>query len=127
MFCNASCKFITEVRKYKGEDYPPQTIKGIIVAIQMYLKSQCINWRLLNENVDVFVDLFNVVNNVMKLCTEMGLGVVNSAAPVSNSMEEMMWSNGTLGEHSPAQLLDTIMFLIGVNCSLRGGSEHHRL
>ena len=61
-------------------------------------------------------NLFNVVDNVMKLCTEMGLGVVNSAVPVTNNM----WHSGVLGEHTPPQLLDTIMLLIGVNCTLRG-------
>ena len=34
---------------------------------------------------------------------------------------------GVLGEQTPVQLLDTVMFLIGVNCSLRGGQEHRNL
>ena len=63
--CKALCKFITEVKKHNSDDYPPQSIKGLIIAIQMYLKTNKVNWRLLNENDDVFVDLFNVVNNVM--------------------------------------------------------------
>ena len=82
---------------------------------------------MLNEDDEAFVDLFNVVDNVMKLRTEMGLGVVNSCASVSNAMENEMWSPGVLGEHTPAQLLDTILFLIGINCSLRDGMEHRRL
>ena len=57
----------------------------------------------------------------------MGLGVVNNATPVSNAMEEKMWIEGVLGEHSPGQLLDTIMYLMGVNLSVRGGNEHRKL
>ena len=43
LFCNALCKFISKVRKYQGDDYPPQTVKGLIIAIQMYLKSNWVN------------------------------------------------------------------------------------
>ena len=120
-------KFITEVRKRNSEDYPPQSIKGMIIAVQMYLKTKRINWRLLNEVDDVFVDLFYVVDNTMKERTERGMGVVNSATPITNSMEDKMWREGVLGEHSPAQLLDTVMYLLGVNLSLRGGNEHRKL
>ena len=80
----------------------------------------------MNKNDPILVDLFNVVDNVMKLCTEMGWGVVNSAAPVTNNMEEEMWQSGVLGEHTPAQLLEIIMFLIGVNCAL-GCNKHCHL
>ena len=73
------------------------------------------NWRLLNENDVVFVDLSNIVDNVIKMRTEMGLRVIESAEPVSTNMEDQIWQTGVLGEHSPAQLLDTVMFLIGVN------------
>ena len=59
--------------------------------------------------------------------TEQGLGFVNSAKPITNNMEEEMWNAGVLGEHMPVQLLDMVMFLIGINCSLRGGKEHHNL
>ena len=38
-----------------------------------------------------------------------------------------MWLTRVLGEHTPAQLLDTIMHVIGVNCALRGAGEHRKL
>ena len=92
----------------------------------MYLKTNKVNRRLLNKNDDVFVNLFNVVDNVMKLRTKEEFGFVNSAKPVNN-MEEGIWNTGVLGEHTPVQLLDTVMFQIGINCSLRGGKEHRYL
>ena len=38
-----------------------------------------------------------------------------------------MWSSRVLGEHSPSQLGDTVMFLLGINLALRGGDEQKRL
>ena len=34
-----------------------------------------------------------------------------------------MWTSCVLGEHSPSQLGDTIMFLLGINLALRGEDE----
>ena len=76
-FCNSLCKFIVEIQKVKGGDYPPQTVQALILAIQMHLKTCRVNWRLLNKDDPIFVDLFNIADNVMKPHTEMGLGVVN--------------------------------------------------
>ena len=120
-YANSLCKFIAEVRKVKGGEYPPQMVHALIIAIQIYLKTCRINWKLLSEDDEVFIDLYNVVDNVMKERTEMGLGKVNSADPVTNAMENEMWKNGVLGGHTPSQLLDTVMYLIRVNCALQGG------
>ena len=91
-FCNSLCKFITEVRKVKGGVYPPQTVRVLILSIQMYLRTCRVNWRLLKEEDDIFIDLFNVVDNVMKERTDMGLGKVISAISVTNATENEICS-----------------------------------
>ena len=32
-----------------------------------------------------------------------------------------MWKSGLLGEQHPCQLLDTLIYLLGIHCALRGG------
>ena len=59
----------------------------------------------------------------MKECTKRGLGVVKHATPVSNKMENEMYSKGLLGKDTPDKLLKTGLFLIGVNFALCGGDE----
>ena len=36
-FCSTMCKFVTEVHKHNGKDYPPNSLKGMVNAIQFYL------------------------------------------------------------------------------------------
>ena len=74
-----------------------------------------------------FADLFNFVDNTMKDRVSEGLGVVCSSTPITIEMENQRWQSGVLGEHTPTQLMETVLFLIGINSALRGGAEHKRL
>ena len=91
----------------------PNSIKEMIVCIQMYLSMQGVYWKLLSEKDEIFIELFNLVDNMMKNLTEKGKGVVHSATPITSAMEEKMWMSGVLREHSPSQLGDTLVFLLG--------------
>ncbi len=41
--------------------------------------------------------------------------------------EEKMWNEGILGESNLKQLFQTIMYLVGLRCALRGGEKHRNL
>ena len=59
-----------------------------------------------------------------------GLGIkvkVKEAEAFSREKKEKLWSLKRLRDHSPNVLLDTMVFLIGKNFSLRSGKEHHIL
>ena len=42
-------------------------------------------------------------------------------------MEEKLWESGLLGDHNPQVLVDTVLYLIGLNFALRSGEEHWHL
>ncbi len=41
--------------------------------------------------------------------------------------EEKMWQSGILGESTPEQLLNTVIFLLGIHLSLHAVDEHKAL
>ena len=42
-------------------------------------------------------------------------------------VENKLWSSWVLGEQNPDQLRCMVLFLIGLNISLRAGDEHYAL
>ena len=56
----------------------------------MYLKTQRVNWRVLTEGNEIFVDLYNVTDNVMKEHRKRGMGIIRHRAPISLQWKEKM-------------------------------------
>ena len=123
--CFAMCRFVREVKKMDGTDFPPNTIRELVVMIQMYLHENNVFWKLYDEQE--FIHLKNVVDNTMKERHSEGLGVRRSNDIISLSQEDKLFNSGILGESSPLQLLRTVIYMIGLHCALRGGVEHNNL
>ena len=123
--CFALSRFIREVCKIDGNEFPPKTVREIIVMIQMYLHENSIYWKLLDQ-VE-FISLRNVVDNTMKERHAMGLDVRQSSDIISIRHEDVLFQKGILGEENPMQLLRTLVYMIGLHCALRGGIEHNCL
>ncbi len=63
-------RFIAEVKKLNGQEYPPKTLYEIIVCVQMHLESQGIFWKLIDDGD--FVNVKFALDNVMKKQTALG-------------------------------------------------------
>ena len=120
------CRFIVEVIKIKtGEDYPGHTLYQFCIAIQKYLFSKGLKWKLIEGDFD---QLRTVLDNTMKERAQQNIGtVVKRAEMISLEHEKSLWDSGLLGESNPEQLRDTVLFLIGLNVGLRAGDEQYNL
>ena len=119
-------RFIVETRKKDGSEFPPKTLKQIILLIQMYLKSLGFIYEFL-EDVS-FAGLTNCLDNKMKLNASKGLGrKVRKAEPLEAYHIDALWKGGYLGDDQPQKLLDTMLVLVGINFGLRAGKEHRIL
>ena len=121
----ALSKFVTEIKRLDGKDYPPNTIREIVICIQMFLHENMIMWKLFDH--PEFVSLRNVVDNTMKIRHSEGLGVRQSADILTMSHEDVLYQKKILGWENPQQLLNTVIYMTGMRFALRGGIEHNNL
>ena len=120
------CRFLTEIKKLDGSDFPPKTLKDIILSLQFYLETRGYTYHLIDD--DLFREIRFTLDNLMKRRTILGLGNhVRQAQIITFEDEELMWKKGVLGSGSPRQLVDTILYKVGLCCALRAGKEHRVL
>ena len=118
--------FIVEVRNESGKEYRPNSIYEIIISIQHHLRASGKFVNFLDDNV--YSKLKSVLDAKMKSLSKQGLGIDKKQADViSVEQEEILWSTGILGSDKPQQLLNTMVYLIGLNFALRAGQEHRNL
>ena len=117
-FIFAMCAFIPEVTKLNGSDYPGKTLYEMVMSVQKYLNENKVFWKVVDDLE--FLEIRTVLDNVMKQrAAENVGGVVKQAQCIPLEFEQKLWDRGVLGEQTPDQLRDTILFLIGVNCGLK--------
>ena len=120
-------KFVVEVRKRDGTEYPPNTLFQIVMGIQSYVKfSTTRDVKFLHN--PAFERFRQVLDGEMKRLTQKGLGLKKRQAEIiEDEDEERLWSSGQLGDHNPRVLLHTVLYLNGKNFALRSGREHRSL
>jgi len=118
--------FLLEVVKKDGTPFPPNTLRGLILSLQMFLECQGRSVKLLSG--PKFVPVQSTLDAVIKRSASQGLSLQSKQARViSEEMENVLWSRGLLGDKSPTTLLNTMVFVLGMHFALRGREEHRCL
>ena len=121
-------RFILEVRKKDGCEYPPDTLHHLCSGIVRFLRTNGTH-----SSLDIFKDPFfapfrSSLDAEMKRLQSKGLGSKrNQAEPITEQEEDLLWEKGKLGDHNPRVLLQTIFYMVGVFFALRSGHEHRAL
>ena len=122
----ALCRFITEVKKVDGTDFPGKTLYDILICIQFHL--ECLGFSLKVINDEAFWDIKYTLDNTMKQHVALGIGLsVRQAEVLSVTDEDYLWSLGFLGSSTLDQLLNTAVFCTGKGFALHAGKEHRAL
>ena len=122
----ALCRFITEVKKIDGHEFPGKTLYHLVVCIQFHLECLRFAFKIINDLA--FKDLKVTLDNTMKARVSQGIGLsVKQAQVIMATMRILLWSLGFLGTSHLEQLLNTVIFCIGKGFALRAGKEHRAL
>lgn len=119
--------FIAEVRKCDGSMYPPKTYKEIISSFQHHLNNELgMNWSIFLDKD--FQETRKVLDAQMKKSAEAGnVKLPKRSHSISFEDEEQLWKTGTLGSSTPKQLIETLIYELGLHLSLRASKEHRDL
>ena len=104
--CFALSRFVREVKKINGNDYPPNTPRELVIMVQMYLHQNGVFWKLLDDSM--FASLRNVLDNTMKERHKAGLGVRRSSEIITLETEDKLFKE--MGEQNPLQLLRKVIY-----------------
>ena len=115
----ALCLFMAEVTKVSGEEYLGKTLYQLAVSIEHYLNEKGLKGKLVDgPNFEWFRIM---LDNVMKERALANIGMVKKQAElIPMNFENELWECGILGEDNGDKLHNTILFLLGINCSLKG-------
>ena len=121
-------RFILEVRKKDGTEFPPGSLHHIVCGIQPHLRFHG------KPEIDFFKDApfaeFRMsLDAEMKRLQRCGLGSKRKKAePISCEEEEVLWQKGVLGSSNPQSLVDTmLLYMCEIYFALRSGQEHRQL
>ena len=92
-------RFVAEVRKEDGQEYPSKTIYEMICSLLCYLRFNCKEpLFLIDKKGCKFRNLNSALNFVVKERAEEGIGSITSQAEViTPDQMEYLWQNGFLG------------------------------
>ena len=119
-------RFICEVRKANGTEYPADTLYSLVMCIQLYMDHIGKNYKFLND--ESFIQIKNTLDNVMKANSRNPeIKPRKQAQIITVAEEDALWDNGVLGSDTPKTLLHTMVYVNGLNFALRGGIEQRNL
>lgn len=122
----ALSRFVLEVKKKTGQLYPTETLYELVIAVQMYCHMNGKYYKFIDD-VD-FLTLRNVLNNRMRYLAQKGYTCPRQKAEaIDVDDENQMWETGVLGDSNPKQLVDTLLYMLGVHFALRAVKEHKAL
>ena len=117
--------FLAEIKRQDKSEYKANSILQFLLCLQTHCKIHDKRYTFLRE--PRFEAIRNAVDSVMRKRQREGLGNnPRKAEIITMDMEEYLWQNKVLGNATPKQLVQTLIFLFGIRLMLRSG-EHRNL
>ncbi|XP_045187446.2 uncharacterized protein LOC123545176 [Mercenaria mercenaria] len=110
-------KFVTECKNKEGENYTPETLRGVIFGLQRFLKTYCMS---LNTKPVTFIKnefqypkYCQAMKKRIKDLAATGVAKKNAqAVGITSKEEEYLWDLGIFGCNTAESLSNTVFFYI---------------
>ena len=117
-------QFYAELREENGQDYKPDSLKVMQVALDRHLRSQIHPKSILRDTE--FLSSRKVLEGKARKLRDQGLGErPNKPKSLTKEEEEILWENGQLGNPNPHFLINTMWWVLTMHFGLRSRQEHH--
>ena len=120
-------RFVLEVRKQDGKDYPFRSLYNLCAAIQRYLRekeSMC-DIHILDQKNAHFRKFVGALDSKMMELARKGIGTeTNSADPITKQDEEYLWERNVINTNTAQGLSFGIYFYNSKLFGLRAMDEH---
>ena len=123
-------EFISEVRRFDGEMYPPDSLMVLCAGVQRFLREDGNRPDLsfLDGYDKDYPKFQSALGQVVKDLQDRGIGTVKRKADTFNQeMEKELWNKGVLSFHSPKGLSRAVYFYITKGFWLRSRGDHRNL
>ena len=118
-------KFCVDARQKNGKEYRHEVLYSLFCALNRVIRESQPDLVLFKSpHLKLLQD---VLDSRLKDLQSRQSPFRKKAKALSQKDEELLWTTGSLGTHSPAVLLDTLVFLARKIFALRGGQEHRDL
>ena len=121
---NLLSKFYAEVKKVNGADYEPESLRVMQAAIDRYLREKDYGESIISSRQ--FCQSIKTLNAKAASLRQQGMGKrPHKAEALNKSEEELLWENGSLGDHSPVALTNANFKCLSEQMGLRGRQDHY--
>ena len=99
-------RFVVEVRKVNGAEYPGKTVLEMVEGIQRYLLKHGVQYSF---RQDKQCQTYRALDAIIR---DRGKGTIPKTITemIDEADEEWMWQNGLLGHEYPEQLINTLIW-----------------
>ena len=119
-------EWLMSLSKPDGSNYEPDTLTSFHRSVERYLKDKGYGYSIVSDKE------FNMSKEVLqtkrKQLSSLGLGNrPNKSDVITPSDEEILWTSGQLGMHSPLALFNTVWYFNTKLFGFRGGHESRQM
>ena len=116
-------QFYAEIRKQDGSDYEPDCLRVMQSSLHRHLVDKKYQKSILTDIE--FSSSRAVLEGKARKLRQDGKGKrPNASTALNKEEEEILWSNGRLGDQNPTSLVRTMWYLNTLHFGLRGVQEH---